>query len=273
MTDTQSIFLTKKPLLHLVYGSTSLPIITQQIPEPSITSALGGNQSSISWVQQTPSQCLGIVNFNGHRCHVAGLAMPLPHTLIDHTVMVSPWLGQVKAAMRHHRSHLSLAYEEGSHDPVEQMIALYTLAHAFETEDLLGVINPNAWTAHPAADFLSPKKIASYRQNMPFSLWVGYIRFYVDENSFWLVTKGHHIFDVPDLAAFVKPGDDPQAMIDLFINVFHYLYKEDVFVTAGDTLEVGSSGEVLHFAEVTELEEALMGPSGTLVITHKSQRN
>ena len=272
MTDPQPLPFTKKPLLHLVYAGATLPALKPGRFE-AYSTAEPREGVSFQWTLQTPQRCLGSVSFDGHRCQVAGMALPLPHELIDRTVMISPWPGQVKAAMRHHRAHLSLAYEGGSHNPIEQMIALYTLASAFQTEDLLGIINPNAWTAHPPADFLSADQIERYRHEIPFPLWVGYVRFYVNEDAFWLVTKGHHIFDVPDLAYFVEKGEDPQAIIQLFINVFHYLYAEDVFVTAGDTLEVSGSGQVLHFVEVSELEDALMGPAGTLVITHQAPKD
>lgn len=270
MTDFQPQFITKIPTLHLIYSSDNLPSFNQQALEQVGPLPSNIAHSPIIWSQRSHQKFLGAANFNNHQIHVAGLTLPLPQELINRTVMVSPWPGQVKASMRHHRTHLSLIYNAGSHDPIEQMIALYTLAHAFENEDLLGIINPNAWTAHPAANFLSAPQIASYRKEMPFSLWIGYVRFYLDDNSFWLVTKGHHIFDVPDLAYFVEPGQDPQKIIELFINLFHYLNEDDVFVTAGDTLEVGSTGQVLHFAEVTELEEDLMGPIGTLVVTPKA---
>jgi hypothetical protein len=150
------------------------------------------------------------------------------------------------------------------------MAALYSLACACANEDLLGIVNANAWTAHPPADFLNPATIAAFRHEIPFNLWVGYVRFFTDEQAYWLVTKGHHIFDVPDLAYQVQPGEDPEAVINLFINVFHYLFEQDVVVTAGDTLEVSTSGKQLVFSEVTELEDVLMGPSGTLVIRQEN---
>ena len=92
------------------------------------------------------------------------------------------------------------------------------------------------------------------------------MRFFTDAQTFWLATKGHHIFDAPDLAYQVDPDEDPDEVIRLFMNVFHYLYEQDVFVTAGDTLEISGTGQTLVFAEVTELEDVLMGPSGTLVL-------
>lgn len=275
MSDLTSHTYLNQPVLHLIYASLALPTPSQttlasRMPRAGDTSE---NTLDLRWVQQNPSKCLGQAAFGRHTFHIAGLAMPLPPDIIDRTIMVSPWQAQIKAAMRHHRAHLSLVYAGGDPDPIEQLVALYSLAHAFENEDLLGIVNEPAWTAHPPADFLSQERIASYRHKIPFNLWIGYVRFYTDSESYWLTTKGHHIFDVPDLAYQIQPGEDPDAIIRLFINIFYYLYEQDVEVSAGDTLEIAGSGQQLQFSEVTELTELLMGPSGTLVIAKANHPN
>lgn len=168
--------------------------------------------------------------------------------------------------MRRHQSHLSLVYAGSHPDPVERMIALYQVAAGFQDEDLLGIINEQAWTAHPPADFLSRERIASYRQEIPFILWVGYVKFYLDPDRYWLATKGHHLFDVPDLAAMVESPELESGVIERLIAIFYYLYDHDVDVVAGDTLELESTGQQFRFAEVPEEFDLLMGPSGTLIV-------
>lgn len=263
-----------QPGLHLIYASDQLPTPGAEVLKARIPHLIVPDHEAVTleMVQQDSQKFLGKVSYEHHRLHIAGLAMPLPQDVIDRSVMVSPWQAQIKAAMRQHRSQVSLVYAGGDPDPIEKMMALYTLAGAFDNEDLLGIVNINAWTAHPPADFLMPDIIPQYRQQIPFNLWFGYVRFYVDDHTFWLATKGHHIFDVPDLAAFVGPGDDPNALVNLFVNIFYYLYEQDVVVTAGDTLEISGSGQLLRLSEVTELTDQLMGPSGTLVI-EKSDRS
>jgi hypothetical protein len=267
MTENQSHPTSRLPALHMIYASAGLPLSNKETLRISYSTGDPGFETlSPTWTRRDAHSCLGQVAFEQHNLQIAGLSVPLPRDLIDQTVMVSPWPAQTKAAMRQHQSFIQLTYTGTHPDPAEQMIALYSLAAAFESEDLLGIVNANAWTAHPPADFLSPERIAQYRLKIPFNLWFGYVRFYIDDQSYWLVTKGHHIFDVPDLAYFVLPGENPEGVINLLINVFYYLYEQDTVVAAGDTLEISGLGQTLHFSEVTELSDVLMGPAGTLVL-------
>ena len=257
------------PAIHLVYASPQITppddlTITEHIAV--VEDSISQDEISVNWETRTSEKCIGRVRFHDHDIRVGGLPTPLPKAIIDRTIHVSLWQPQIKATLRQHQSHLSLVYVGQNPDPVEQMVALYETARGFANENLLGIVNEGAWTAHPSADFLSPEKIAGYRDEIPFVLWVGYVKFFVDKQSYWLITKGHHIFDVPDLAYFIQPGDDPDEIIKHFINIFYYIFEEDAEVTAGDTLAISGTHDFMKFSEVREHEEMLMGPSGTLVI-------
>ncbi len=257
------------PAIHLLYSSASPPTPDASSLAESIaafTTTAAPSEVQARWQSEDLGRSLGVLRFGQHAVQITGLAAPLPNDVINRTVHVAHWQPQIKAAMRQHRAHLNLVYQGQHPDPVERMIALYQTASAFQTENLLGVANRQAWTAHPPADFLSKEKIASFRQKFPFMLWMGYVKFYTDKDSYWLATKGHHIFDVPDLAYFIESEEDSTGITDTFGNIFYYLYEQDVFVTAGDTLEVGQKGEWFKFAPVPENSEFLMGPSGALVI-------
>lgn len=257
------------PVIHLIYAPPSLEIPPKDaLVADLVHSDPGLDPQAIQFTRtmDNPDRFLGELRFGDHRIQVAGLAAALPQAVIDHTVHVSPWQPQIRAAMRQHRSHLSLVYTGADPDPVAQMVALYTAAAALQNENLLGIVNENAWTAHPPADFLGPDHLASYRDQIPFILWVGYVKFYLDRDNYWLATKGQHIFDVPDLASLVTDAAEEEQTINRFTEIFYYVYENDVAVVAGDTLELASSGEKLALKEVTEHPEWLMGPSGTLVV-------
>ena len=257
------------PAISLIFSETTL-----QIPEKStligrLTSIADLSQAEniqVSWQVQDSEKCLGECRFGEHAIRIIGVAQPLPNECIDRTIHVSHWQAQIKSAMRQHAAHLKLLYTGTHPDPAEKMIALYSLAHAFENENLLGIVNEKAWTAHPAGEFLSPEMVLSYRQEFPIFLWVGYVKFFVDKKRYWLATKGHHIFDVPDLACFIESEAEGTVIPDQFSNIFYYLYENDVVVTTSDTLEIGQTGQYLRFGEVPEEAAYLLGPSGTLVI-------
>ena len=264
------LILSYAPTLHLIYSTPDFPLPDQL----TLTRRLQASSKEtppktvqVNWQIRNNERALGDIQFFGsHQVHLAGLANPLPPEVLDQTIHTSLWQPQIKASMRQHLSHLSLVYTGAESEPIEKMVALYQTAHAFENENLLGVVNPQAWTAHPPADFLSPKKIDSYRHQIPFILWMGYVKFFIDKQHYWLVSKGHHIFDVPDLAYFIQPGETSGDIINLFINIFYYIFEQDITVTAGDSLTIGEGGTRMRFSEVSEYPELLLGPSGTLVI-------
>ncbi len=269
MSDQPHPLINRLPAIHLLYSTTAFPTPDPQTIADQLAAMenpIPSGELEVSWALQQAQRCLGQIRFGDHELQVAGLPVPLHKTIIDRTIHVSHWPPQIKAALRQHQAHLSLVYTGKNTDPVEKMISLYTIAQAFENENLLGVANEAAWTAHPIADFLTPEKIANYRSAIPFNLWVGNVKFFVDEHNYWLVTKGHHIFDVPDLAYFVEPGDDLTEIRHNFINIFYYIYEKDVVVAVGDTLTIGETGKTMRFSTPTELADFLIGPAGTLVI-------
>lgn len=273
MTDRPETLPLNTPMIHLIYNAPAL--LTPKNAETIERLIAADDPSSrtevqLNWEIQTTEKCLGTIRWGEHTIRISGLPYPLPQAVVDRTIHTSHWAPQVKAALRQHQSHLSLVYLGTDPDPIEKMIALYRAAHSLANETLLGVVNEPAWTAHPVADFLDPVQINTYRQELPFMLWVGYVKFFVDKQHYWLTTRGHHIFDVPDFAYFVQPDDDPDAIINQFINLFYYLFEEDVVVAAGDTLEISGAAQFLRLGEVPKEANFLMGPSGTLVIENIS---
>jgi hypothetical protein len=258
------------PAIHLIYApaSLALPSDADLVDSLVISGAIDSpDKATIKRSFDNANQFLGEISFGQHTVQIAGLSNPLPNEVLDRTVHVSPWQPQIKAAMRQHRSHLTLVYAGSHPDPVEKMLSLYQLAFALENENLLGIINEPAWTAHPPADFLTPNHLATYREELPFILWVGYVKFYLDPGQYWLVTKGHQIFDVPDLAILVTDPAKEEDAINRLTNIFYYIYEEDANVIAGDTLELTGETEQLQFAEVDESLTWLIGPSGMLAVT------
>jgi len=274
MTAQTNLPISYTPAIHLVFSNPDLVTPDENTLAERFASLEDISPSdvvNVQWEQRDSHKCLGRIQYRDHAVQVTGLSMPLPPATMDQTVHVSRWQPQIKAAIRQHLSHLSLLYTGTNPDPVEKMIALYHTAHALDHENLLGVINPNAWTAHPPADFLTAESIQAYRQNIPFSLWIGYVKFFIDKQHFWLTSKGHHIFDVPDLAYLIQADEKLDEIINHFNNIFYFIYEQDVVVTAGDTLAIEGANVTMKFSEVEEGADFLMGPSGTLIIEKTRQ--
>ena len=257
------------PTITLVFANPELTIpdettIAERIA--ALENSLQPDAVEVHWEACGSDKCLGSILFQDHEVHISGLSTPLPPAILDQTVHVSRWQPQIKAAIRQHRTQINLVYTGHNPDPINKMVALYQIAYAFSTEDLLGVINPNAWTAHPPADFLTKELIRTFCNDIPFNLWIGYVKFFIDKQRYWLASKGHHIFDVPDLAYQAEPGEDIDEIVNHFINIFYYFYEQDVEVLTGDTLAIQGTSMNFQFSEVEEGAEFLMGPSGTLVI-------
>ena len=253
------------PSVHLIYTKPVCPAQEEAGTINKLKSVIT-TPVCLEWQNRSPERCQGEITFGDHQVQFAGQPIPLPAPIVDRTIHVSPWQPQIKAAMRQHQFHLSLVYIGQHPDPVEKMTALYQVIHGFHNEDLLGIVNEQAWTAHPPADFLSPERLASYQNEIPFILWVGYVKVYADPVRYWLVTKGHHLFDVPDLAAMVNSAEQEREIIERLIAIFYYLYDNDVEVVAGGTLELRSDRQQFRLGEVPEDFDLLMGPSGTLVV-------
>lgn len=274
MTQQTTPPTTYTPAIFLVFSNPELTTPDQKAIADRIASLedpLQPDSVEAHWDLRGSEKCVGSVRFRDHGIQISGLSAPLPPSIMDQTIHVSQWQPQIKASIRQHRSQISLIYTGNNPDPIEKMIALYQTAYAFDTENLLGIINPNAWTAHPPADFLTAEMIRSYRQNIPFELWIGYTKFFIDKQHYWLASKGHHIFDVPDLAYLANADEELDDIINHFINIFYYLLEEDVEVVAGDTLAIKSADITMQFSEVEEGADFLMGPSGTLVIEKVDQ--
>ncbi|MFH1446554.1 MAG: DUF4261 domain-containing protein, partial [Chloroflexota bacterium] len=157
-------------------------------------------------------------------------------------------------ALKRHQSQIVLTYA-GSSNPLEKMIALYKTAHALQNEHLLGILNEPAWTSHPVKDTLDAQRIRSYRESIPFILWFGYIKIPQDQENFWLMTRGHHVFGLPDLASLCQPGVNPAEVMNNFFNVFYYLHQSGAQVSPGDTLEISNIATPMRFAELPQLPE------------------
>jgi hypothetical protein len=207
--------------------------------------------------------------FLEHKIKILGASLQLPKEVMRRCLQSSHWQRDFKKTLAGHQSQIVLSYSGPGKNPLEKMMMLYKVAYGLRHESLLGVVNEPAWTAHPILDTLKPARIRSYRDSIPFLLWFGYLKIPLTQELFWLVTKGHGVFNLPDLAFLMAQGEDLSAVMNTFFNVFYTMMGINGNVHVGDTLEVSASGEYLRFTELPDLpgfEEWRISPKSTLLL-------
>lgn len=264
------------PYIYLVYATPQFELPSEKDVTDYIRN-FEGNASAESvetnWVVNDGNSFSGLIKIGQHQLRLAGVNVPLPASTIQKTVIPTHWDDTVKQHIRSHRAHLIIYYEGYHPDPVEQMIAIYKAASALKNDALIGVVNEAAWTCHPVTHFLDVATILNYRQELPFALWFGYIKLYTDPDHYWFFTRGHYLFNVPDLAYFCTPNVKAFDIMRLFINIFYYVFEAKHEINIGDTMEVQGGNNILRFAAVQEGADMIESPGGTLVIEKISASN
>jgi len=219
----------------------------------------------------TGSLFLAALSFDDHRIEIAGFSAPMPAASVERCILASNWSADFKELLQSHLLYIVLCYEGESTDPLEQHIALYKAARLFEDENLLGAANEPAWTCHPPGligQITDPAMLPVCRQSPPLVYWTGFIKGLLGE-EYWALTKGYHLFGVPDLATVVLNQEDLQRWHEVFQEIFHYLYFEKADVQAGDALQIEDDTYLL-FEALPESHEALLGMGETLAVREAS---
>lgn len=192
----------------------------------------------------------GSADFDSHSIGIVGFDQPAPEPVIEQTIKVSNWTGEAREQLESHKAHLVLMHKGGGADVLEKFIALYKLAAVLGGKQLRGVLIEEAWTCAPAdvvREFLSGEILKGFRANMPPILFTGFVKFLSDEGT-WFASKGHHMFNAPDLVMCgeEKPGD----VMEIFMNIFLYVTQKGARVAAGHTLQIADE----TFLKFSELE-------------------
>ena len=96
-------------------------------------------------------------------------------------------------------------------------------------------------------EFLDGKTLKDFRENLPPILFTGFVKFFSDEGT-WFATKGHDMFNAPDLVMF---GDEkPDEVMDIFMNIFLYVTQKGARIAPGHTLQIAEE----TFLKFSELE-------------------
>jgi hypothetical protein len=182
----------------------------------------------------------GMIEFDSHRIRVIGLDAPVPESLLQGTVDVAPLLGDHRESLRNHKAHWILISESGGKNALERCIALLKLASALGGDKLLGVASEEGFTALPGGavhDLMTRKALADIRESLPPVVFTGSFRLRDKDGDDWMVTRGHHLFGIPD---FVMRADamEGRTIAELFHTILNYAVTSGKELNPGDTMQL-----------------------------------
>jgi hypothetical protein len=220
----------------------------------------------LNFGQNSSESFTGTVCYEPHRIHLMGFNLPAP--VLEFTLTPSHFPPETKAPIANHRAHIVAIYSGDVSDPTEQYLALFCLARAFKDQGLLGILNEAAMNALPAKaviDYTEPDVIATCRGYFPPYVFSNLVQFFRPDGKVWLVSKGHHVFGVPDFAFLAAEMGHMDSVTNLFGGLFDYVHKKKAVFRAGETAKFGKM--TVKFSRVTEYKDYIEGPGETLVTT------
>ena len=236
-----------------------------------ITQALGDSLNIGLFFSDEKSMMLS-ANWQEHKIMMAGLYFPYPQQILDKILPVCHFSPDDKKKFSQSKAHVFFSIQLGNKAPHVLYDALIQLVNAVVAEDsnAIGLVIESAMTATPIH---SLPKITEERQElltekaMPFWSWFsftgGFVKYILDANTIWYVTKGNHQFGLPELAykGGTTEGNDT---LMLFKALFSYMYGYGAQLAPGHTAEIGETN--LRFTEVKEYADLFEGKYGTLVV-------
>lgn len=214
----------------------------------------------------TDELLLAKLSFGEHAVELAGLPTPLPRISLERTVMHAHWANELKAQAIGHQANLILSYAGASRDAIAQYQALYHVAQLFAA-GCVGVVNEPAWNYHPAQLIVKlnePELIAVARESPPLIFWTGFMKLDAD-GALWYLTRGNHLFGVPDFALHHTLHEVAVNVQELFADCFHYYYFENKDLQPGDVVQIEGKG-IYEFMDGKDLLELFGGMGDILVV-------
>jgi hypothetical protein len=185
----------------------------------------------------------GVVTFGPHLIKLLHSLEPMPYGPVETCVGPALIPPPMKVDAKLHGSHSLLYYSGKDTDPMEQFVALCTVAGALARFDAIVVLNEEARTACPALDLIpddGEDVLATYR-NLPIPyLLGGFVRMNVgDDPKPWVRTFANQRLNLPNLATQLRSHEETGSTFELFAGLLGYLRKMNETFTAGDTLDLG----------------------------------
>lgn len=186
--------------------------------------------------------CLfALVGWDKHVIRMIGFNQSMPSEPLERCIAPSHYPQELKEKARNHKSHVILYYAGYEPAPLEQYVALATLAGVLSKFGAIVVLNETAHTSFPAAALAEDTrdKMNRLRVIPLLLLYCGFVKYEIEGvEGVWMRTHGAHLLGMPDLAALAKGHHQGQLYFDMFSNIFHYLLDSGAVLGAGHTMQV-----------------------------------
>ncbi|MFN8395436.1 MAG: hypothetical protein U0176_12400 [Bacteroidia bacterium] len=263
----------KKPSIE---NNLSVMVLFAEVPtwdiaalEADLRQRLGASMANFNLFQSEQGG-MGGLEMGGDKVMIAQLGFPFPEQVLKPILDVCHFSDEGKQAFFKSKCHVLVSYKGSGVEPVVAMNRMYQVVDALgQSQQVIGVVNESAMTAHPWG------MMEMYRKDhqklepkaFPIGIWMlwtgGCVKYFIDSQHIWFVTKGNHQFGLPELAFLGGPKDGNSTM-EMYLPLFIYMYN---FLVPGPGHTADMGAVKLRFSELTEYREVMEGKYGTLVVT------
>jgi hypothetical protein len=182
------------------------------------------------------------VQWDRHRVLMAFIHSPVPAMAVEWVENLSDYDAVLKAQAKSHTAHATLAYRGQETDPLEQYLALTTIAAGLARLGAIVVTNASARSFCPAPPLLPRpgEDLLDVLGRLPLPLlFVGFHQFAVPNMpGLWMRTCGAPLMDMPDLALHAASLDESKTVFQMFDSIFKAMRGTQVRFKEGDMVQL-----------------------------------
>jgi hypothetical protein len=222
--------------------------------------------------QAQQSALFAIGKWGHHIVNLVGFNAPMPPYMVEMCLQSAPYSAALKNQVRGHQSHAVLYYKGRETDPLEQYIALATVAGAMADTGAMAILNESAHTSVPAST-LSFKGAAGDKLALLHALpipvlYSGFVQLAMaDSPGVWMRTHGNYLLGLPDLATLAASQHEANEVLDVFAAVCRYLVRSKATLRAGHTMQAGPG--VFIRLRTPRANEYLLHSEGEMLVVER----
>lgn len=182
------------------------------------------------------------VQWDRHMVLMAVIQTPLSPPILEWTLSVALHEEEIMEQVRTHAAHVTLAYRGQETDPLEQYLALTTVAIALTRLGAFLMMNTGARTSCPAQPLLPRpgEDLLQVLRTLPVTvLFVGFIKMeFQNVQGVWMRTCGAPLMDLPDVAMLAPSHDESRTVFYMFNDIFMAMRSTKLRFKEGDMVQL-----------------------------------